>query len=209
MDDVRYLIVSFKDKEKVKSLGARWSSDKKRWFITKDLDPEPFKNWLPTFNESELQLAIAPFYLLQSSQDCWRCKRNTEVIAFGSHGTVESGEYNKGLTKYVYVSFIPDRLKAYLELHHESFYMDFSSTSDSFYYMNHCQHCNALLGDFFMHCESGGTFFPVDAKMSANISIIELKDSGYVKIIADQSYGVMELILENGLHLQPATKTSN
>ena len=34
-EDITYLHVSFKDKDKVKQLGGRWNSEKKSWFIFK------------------------------------------------------------------------------------------------------------------------------------------------------------------------------
>jgi hypothetical protein len=34
-EDITYIHVSFKDKDKVKQLGGRWNSEKKSWFIFK------------------------------------------------------------------------------------------------------------------------------------------------------------------------------
>ena len=52
------------------------------------------------------------------------------------------------------------------------------------YFMNNCEHCGAKLGDFYMHSERGGAFFPtspaeastmmlqkIDAPFEANGSI--------------------------------------
>ncbi|HCH5334042.1 TPA: hypothetical protein N2934_004392 [Vibrio parahaemolyticus] len=200
MDEITYLEVPFEEKEKVKSLGARWHSERKKWFVPKGLDTGPFENWLPIYDEHASQKAISPFYLLQSTELCWKCDKPSEVITFASHGTIdiESDERSEGLTKYLYVSFLPERLRVYLDLHFKSYYLDYSATTDSFYYMNHCQHCKAPLGDFFMHSEPEGAFFPISAEMSADISITRLKESGFVKISASESYGVIEHILENG-----------
>ncbi|WP_211868885.1 hypothetical protein [Pseudoalteromonas sp. M8] len=49
-----------------------------------------------------------------------------------------------------------------------------------------------------MHSEPEGAFFPISAEMSADIAITRLKESGFVKISASESYGVIEHILENG-----------
>ncbi len=43
-----YLTTSFKDRERVKALGARWDADQKRWFVPAGRDLAPFENWLPT-----------------------------------------------------------------------------------------------------------------------------------------------------------------
>ena len=34
-EDITYIHVSFKDKDKIKQLGGRWNSEKKSWFIFK------------------------------------------------------------------------------------------------------------------------------------------------------------------------------
>ncbi|ELQ2157390.1 toprim domain-containing protein [Campylobacter jejuni] len=41
-----YLYVPFKDKEKVKSLGAMWDDKEKKWFAPKSLDKNIFSQWL-------------------------------------------------------------------------------------------------------------------------------------------------------------------
>ncbi|MFZ4538541.1 exodeoxyribonuclease VII large subunit [Propionivibrio sp.] len=42
-----YLTVDFKEKDKVKSLGARWDSVAKKWYAPDGLDLVAFKAWLP------------------------------------------------------------------------------------------------------------------------------------------------------------------
>ena len=42
-----YLTTSFKDREQVKALGARWDGVHKRWFVPTGRDLSPFARWLP------------------------------------------------------------------------------------------------------------------------------------------------------------------
>lgn len=42
-----YLTTAFKDKDRVKSLGARWDSERKSWYVPEGLDLAPFAAWLP------------------------------------------------------------------------------------------------------------------------------------------------------------------
>jgi hypothetical protein len=42
-----YLECSFDEKDHCKSLGARWDKDKKKWFITDEMDPLLFQKWWP------------------------------------------------------------------------------------------------------------------------------------------------------------------
>ncbi|WP_298236520.1 exodeoxyribonuclease VII large subunit [uncultured Azohydromonas sp.] len=42
-----YLDTAFKDKDRVKALGARWDPDVRRWYVPVGLDLAPFEAWLP------------------------------------------------------------------------------------------------------------------------------------------------------------------
>ena len=41
-----YLNCPFDDKDECKSLGGRWDGDEKKWFITSDMNAEPFAQWM-------------------------------------------------------------------------------------------------------------------------------------------------------------------
>lgn len=43
----RYLKTEFKDRERVKALGARWDAEVKKWFVPHGRDLTPFAAWLP------------------------------------------------------------------------------------------------------------------------------------------------------------------
>jgi exodeoxyribonuclease VII large subunit len=42
-----YLTTSYRDREKVKALGARWDADARRWYVLEGRDLVPFSAWLP------------------------------------------------------------------------------------------------------------------------------------------------------------------
>lgn len=42
-----YLTVPFSEKDKAKSLGARWDGDARRWYVIEGVPLEPFAPWLP------------------------------------------------------------------------------------------------------------------------------------------------------------------
>ena len=41
-----FLKVSFEEKDKAKSLGARWHGDNRSWYVPAGVNPEPFKQWI-------------------------------------------------------------------------------------------------------------------------------------------------------------------
>ena len=57
-----FLSATFKDKESVKALGARWDPNQKQWFVPEGRDLTAFSNWLPEGSvlESQTGLAVPP-----------------------------------------------------------------------------------------------------------------------------------------------------
>ena len=43
-----YLNCPFDDKDECKSLGGKWDGDEKKWYITDEMDSQPFAQWLET-----------------------------------------------------------------------------------------------------------------------------------------------------------------
>lgn len=42
-----YLVTHFRDRERVKALGARWDPDRRQWYVPDALELAPFADWLP------------------------------------------------------------------------------------------------------------------------------------------------------------------
>ena len=75
------LDVPFSHKEKAKALGAKWDRTKKIWYVPSGVNPEPFAEWLPGVDRSDLS---APYiYLVLGKRECWKCHKETSVAAFG------------------------------------------------------------------------------------------------------------------------------
>lgn len=58
----------------------------------------------------------------------------------------------------------------------ESFKQACSKTDGSRYFMNHCQHCGAKLGDFFIHSEPGGAFFPTSPEQANKMILFRINE---------------------------------
>ncbi len=74
---------------------------------------------------------------------------------------------------YSNLSFVPDKLKQILRNVAPSYYMDYTKQSNSSYYVNHCE-CGAKLGDFYMHNEPDGAFFPLPEEQAQTILMYQL-----------------------------------
>ena len=54
-----YLITTFRDKERVKALGARWDPAEKRWYVPGHQDITSFAQWLPDLAAADAPIAAA------------------------------------------------------------------------------------------------------------------------------------------------------
>ena len=186
MTDITFLEVPFEDKEKVKSLGAKWHSDRRKWFVSAGQNQEPFKEWIPQY-ETKLELeAIAPFYLIKSEEICYgrTCRKSSSVIALGCNKIKGYEEEN---FIFSYVTALKDSLKTFIEKHYPKYYRDFSKTTKTFYFMNHCEHCGIVLGDFFLFNEPEHAFCPMTSEEASSIEMSQIKRIGTVGISAEVS----------------------
>jgi len=76
-----YLIAAFKDKEKVKALGARWDPEQRKWFVPYGRELTPFDEWLPAeARAGEEVTGVAP------------------MAVAGSHPSADLAVPSKGMT---------------------------------------------------------------------------------------------------------------
>jgi len=130
-----YLYVPISEKEKVKSIGAKWHSGRRQWFITSEMDAAPFKEWIPILESNFNTRAISPFYLLKSKESCWKCGELSSVITFAADG-VESKYNEKDRVMFNYISFLPERLSDFVGEIYKNYFIDYSKTTNSHYYIN-------------------------------------------------------------------------
>lgn len=192
------LIVPFAEKDEAKRLGARWDPVQKVWFVSEHSDPALFRRWFPA--PPDCGIRARSFTVAESSKACWKCARPTSVYAIAlppSHSTceiIEIGEDDINVWMVHDVPAIIAYLDAIIEPSPEKlreiaphYFPDFSKTTESSYWMNHCEHCGMKQGDFELHHEPAGAFFPMDAKAAANINYHQM--SGSFRGSGDTSYG--------------------
>jgi Domain of unknown function (DUF5710) len=176
------LNVPFAQKDEAKSLGAKWNPGLKKWLVPAGLSHEPFRKWMPTTaapvaTKTEKiyhQTLIAPLWLLESHEDCYKCHRVSKVFSIASQAIIDYDFDDDGTVYYsrhdraeendhlsiCNLEMVDERIAKVLAKDAPNYRFDFSKTQGARVYMNHCEHCGAKLGDFFMHSEPGGAFFP-------------------------------------------------
>lgn len=96
-----------------------------------------------------------PATLAIAKVGCWKCHKKTRVIAIYSDNILEYYNFGKlhetnSETFFPYVFDISSPLNQQIQLHFPFYYKSYSKTINATYYMNHCEHCKAAQGDFFL-----------------------------------------------------------
>ena len=191
------LKVPFTEKEHAKALGARWDADRRTWYAPDGVDLAGFAQWIPASaladDETESPLVWRTvrserFMLVLSFTTCWKCGQRTEVFALllpPRHSVTDraAGPHKVTIREYIdgspaaltYTQKISDEATLYLASAAPAFRKDFSKTTQSIYWANHCAGCDALIGDFGQHYEPGGAFsglWDLDLSGSEPITIL-------------------------------------
>ncbi|ADU72218.1 DUF5710 domain-containing protein [Pantoea sp. At-9b] len=185
------LNVPFDEREDVKRLSGRWDPEKKTWFIPEGIASAPFKKWIPFRN-----FRASYWFIAQTIGICWKCKEDTlftSILLPEGHETLEADEdesdedkpNSDALQAYwlvqkkpafiFYIDDIPREVLSQLGQVRHYLSRDYSKTTDSRYWMNHCQHCHAKQGDFPLHCEVDSYFAPQEIRHGKNIELYTVK----------------------------------
>jgi hypothetical protein len=170
------LNVPFHEKDDAKRLGARWDAARKTWFLPDFMETAPFAKWLP--QQSNINLRSASYFIAQSMRTCWHCDRDTHVFSFllprGHHArqdTDNSADWEPQDSEAIiyYVTQIPASAQAQMQSVTAYYRNDFSKTTQSFYWMNHCEHCGMKQGDFELFEEFDTPFCPINPQDASRI----------------------------------------
>ncbi|MEE4180946.1 DUF5710 domain-containing protein [Pseudomonas viridiflava] len=195
------LAVPFAEKEEAKSLGARWDTTLKTWYIPEGVEIGPLIRWLPVTQQADLEhgpefyIRAPYYYVIESISSCWGCSNLTRVFSFKLPEQHEEFDYyidededfaltsNLGEWKprghrgtVSDVETLSPSVTKQIQRFTGKFKLAYSKTVGRRYWMNHCEHCGAKLGDFFMHSEPGGAFFPTAPHEAQRMTLIRINE---------------------------------
>ena len=185
--------VPYSDKDIAKSKGAFWDVEQKTWFVPDHKDINDFQQWI---NKSKVSVIIkSPVSIALNSSDCYKCANKTAVISLASNNfyylNTDENEDEKwfradGLSFFSMPVFIENEIAGKIKRLFPNYKIAYSKTSS--YWANHCEHCGALQGDFFLHSEPGGAFFPLEIEEYEQLTFITFPSKFDVEIDADYSW---------------------
>lgn len=168
-----FLDVPFEEKDEAKALGARWNPKVKKWYadvFEKDSawqeDYVKFAKWILR-DCDEAMIASEYLFILETSRECWKCHRQTNVIGLGigefveiyiESGNVECEIWDFFTEQQIHLAwvdkedYIPPKLLRYLKKHY-SVKTGYSKFCNGYTFANHCDCCGALQGNWFLFNE--------------------------------------------------------
>ena len=146
----------------------------------------------------------SPLYLLRSTSDCWKCGANQDVIALATRRVIEPdvdvedglGDENEPVI-LSNIEQIPEAILRHILATHPGFEKRTSRTAGNAYYMNICS-CGAHFGDFYLHSEPSGAFFPGTEEDASRIVVEELPFTGVFDFRCGYGVGLGAFIFEHG-----------
>lgn len=161
-----FLNVPYKEKDEARALGARWNPEVKRWYV--DVPQEEyikFAKWILRDTDDAI-IATEYIFIIEGQRTCWKCGRSTKVIGLGVGEFIHifdagNGPEYEGPEDYADSSEelhlawtaceedIPPKLRKYL-METYSVKTGYSQTIGENCFANHCDHCGALQGNYYV-----------------------------------------------------------
>ncbi|SPL72104.1 DUF5710 domain-containing protein [Acinetobacter stercoris] len=180
------LKVPYQEKDHAKSLGAKWDSTNKVWYVPDGISVDPFSKWIPKENYN---IKADKFYLARSTYSCWSCNKDTFVFSIAVPPTALFLEYDEGEeteewipnihnnpTFVSYLSAMTINVENTIKKLAPRYHSDFSKTVNTTYWMNHCEHCGMKQGDFGLHQEVDSPFFPISESQAELLEFLEINE---------------------------------
>jgi hypothetical protein len=140
-------------------------------------------------------------FLLTGRHTCWKCREEQSVIGLAterlSDGRSRVVQTNDDLVVLSNFVQMPSEVLAFMQSQNGRFGVRYSKMAEESYFANTCE-CGALFGDFYLHSEPGGAFFPESPEEAAKITLSPIPLSPPLKFDCSCHYGsVGELIREH------------
>jgi hypothetical protein len=129
----------------------------------------------------ETNIRAAAFFLAQSVAACGRCSQPSSAFSFGllpGHQRQVDERWESVDTSVLlfYIDYLPPEVIFVAQELTPHYQLDYSPLTATEYWLNHCQHCGALLEDHDLHCEPDGAFLPLNTREAERILLVEFRE---------------------------------
>lgn len=182
-----YLYVAPEEYPAVKSHGAVWDNETKRWYINAEQSPNDFARWLPFDDDAEspedtdFNIISDQASVAAATVPCQECSTSIEVICIYCDRGSASDE---PLTQFSvsHITSMSDELREQLRP-----WPDFRPTKGGLF-VNTCPTCGTRYDDLYLHTEPGDPFFDIPNQPAESIKLTPL--TGTVQLSGGEHFQV-------------------
>lgn len=160
----------------------------------------------PDTMDTEKTTIDLPIYLASTTISCWRCGADMPAVGLIAPNVKDSEGEVCVLSD---IAELPEKVVAFVQARFPSFKRTFSKTTRTEYYANTCPKCGVLSGDFYLHSEPGGPFFPESEADAAQLLVEQIPLDGAIEVEASLGVGCGDFILKYGTRRQNQTRLDN
>jgi hypothetical protein len=209
-----FIDVPYGEKDEAKSVGARWDSARKKWYVPDKRDYSKFQKWILGDDEEQCTVLCDHFYIAEGEQKCFKCREQIKVIGFGIENYYEyyregvfqddpAPEYQSGeIHISSSITSLDAELLEFLKQRY-NYYYGYSKFADSYDYGNHCRNCGVLQGNFFLFSEVGSPFFIDSPEVAARLTLYKVPLIEDIKIKWDEGYGSGDCLIKEYAQIIP------
>lgn len=198
--------VPYAEKDKAKSLGAKWNPNLKKWYVDDRKKYYKFEKWI-LGNKENVSILCDYFYIVEGTHICFKCNKPTKVIGFGVKNFFEiydSNEYGNEDNFIFYdddihiASHIEPLSKDLLAKLKEkyNYYESYSKTVNGSYLANHCSNCKVIQGDFFLFGEVDSPFFVDSIEKAKQLKLYKVPLKNDLIVDLDIGFGSEDYLIE-------------
>ncbi len=96
------------------------------------------------------------------------------------------------------ITELPDLVLGFIQKRFPTFKRKFSKTTRSEYFANTCPKCGMISGDFYLHSEPGGPFFPTTKQEAQCLTLEPISVQYSIEVRAGFGTGTGDRILKYG-----------
>lgn len=198
--------VPYAEKEKVKSLGAKWNPNLKKWYVEERRDYYKFEKWI-LGNKENISILCDYFYVIEGTHICFKCHKPTKVIGFGVKNFFEIYDSNGYGNEENFIhyddeihiaSHIEPLSKDLLNKLKEkyNYYESYSKTVNDSYLANHCSNCKVIQGDLFLFQEVDTPFFIDSIEKAKHLKLYKIPLENDLIVDLDVGLGSEDYLIE-------------
>jgi hypothetical protein len=126
----------------------------------------------------DANIRSSSYYIAQTTVQCMSCDQRTRVLALAlpaPHEILIEDEWQAADVSALlfHVTELPEDVRRQLLPISPFFRLTRGASAPDPYWVNHCEHCEALVSDDELHCEPGG-FMPGHADEAQTISLLTI-----------------------------------